>query len=90
MTGPAISIPIAALLSLSTAAGGAWIASERTEATLVTRVDDADKRIEQLQWDLRNYVSVGEYSTANSDIKRELDEIRSDVKEIRRGVQARR
>ena len=86
---PTVSLPMAVLLSLGTAGGGAWMAVEKSQAMLGVRMDEADKRIELIQSQLHGYVPSPEFALAFGDVKRELDEIRSDVKEIRRGVTRR-
>ena len=79
-----LSIPVAVLMSLATAGGGAWLALEKTQASITVRMDDADRRIELIQSQLRGYAPEAEFTLAFGDVKRELDEIRADVKEIRR------
>ncbi len=86
---PSVSLPYAVLLSLLTAAAGGWVGIEKTQAALTVRMDDAEKHIEAVQVELKGYVPAGEYSISMQDLKRELDEIRSDVKEIRRGIRSR-
>lgn len=83
---PSLPLPVAVVASLAIAGGSAWMATQRTQASLVTRMDGADHRIEAIQQDLKRYVPAEEFGLALGDVKRELDEIRSDVKEIRRGV----
>jgi hypothetical protein len=86
VTLPTVSLPVAALLSIATAVGGGWIAIEKTEATLAVRMDSSDKRMDQLQADMKGFTPNPEFALAFTEVKRELDEIRLDVKEIRRGV----
>jgi hypothetical protein len=84
--GVKLSIPIAFMLSLGTAAGGAYLGVAQAQSAFTVRIDHAERRIEAISRELPGYVPGAQFSLAVEDLKRELDEIRSDVKEIRRGV----
>jgi len=83
---PALSIPFAVILSAMTALGAAWVANAKTQAEMGIRMDVTDKKVELLQNQMRNFVPGPEFAMAIADMKRELDGIRDDVKEIRREV----
>lgn len=84
-----VSFPLALLMSIGMAAGGAWIASEKTQAGLSVRMDRTDLQLGNIESQLRGYVPTPEFTLALADMKRELDDIRSDVKDIRHAVGTR-
>jgi len=77
------TVPIVALLAVATGAASAWIANEKEQVALGIRVDVADHRIELLQTQLHEFVPGPEFAMALADLKRELDEVQTDVREIR-------
>lgn len=79
------TLPLAVLLSLGSGVAGAYVGLASTHATLSSRTDAAEYRISNLQKQLTaGYVERGEFNVSLQDLKHELDEIRDDVKELRR------
>jgi hypothetical protein len=85
MTVPTVSMPLAVLLSIGTAVGGAYVALEKTSIEVSVRLDNVDRRIELLQANARTYIATPEFT----EVKREIDDIHTDVREIRRALLAR-
>jgi hypothetical protein len=81
-----LSIPLAIILSGATAIGGAYVGVARAESALDARMTDAEKHIDLMRQQMNGFVPSPEFALAVADVKRELDEIRGDVKEIRRGM----
>jgi hypothetical protein len=87
VTAPTLSLPLAVVISLATAVVGGYAGMKESEAELRARMVTVERSILTIQSDLPRYTPGPQFELAIGDIKRELDEIRGDVKEIRRGVQ---
>ena len=85
MTAPSINIPAAIVFSIITCVMGAYVAVETTTATLTTRMDSADKHIVSIESRITSaYVERTEFVMGLDGLKHELDEIRIDLRDIRR------
>ena len=86
-----LALPIIALvLSFATTAGGSYLTLQINSATTRARMDATDKRVDINTMDIKGMVPEKQFAIALQDLKEEIADMRTDVKEIRRAVSAPR